>query len=80
MKPAGLPPRKQSGKRIVINDKPKSAAGQAFVTDPRVQKLLEMEPGVESEASLDSEDLRVSGDEQLLNELNGSLSSSEFDQ
>ena len=40
-----------------------------------------MEPGVEeakSESSLGSDDLRVSGDEDLLNELNGSLSSSEF--
>ena len=38
-----------------------------------------MEPGEKSESSLESVDLQVSGDEQLLDELNGSLSSSEFD-
>lgn len=42
-----------------------------------------MKPGIEetkSDSSLDSDDLRVSGDEELLDDLNGSLSSSEFDQ
>jgi hypothetical protein len=49
-----------------------------------MKRLLAMEPGVEEEkkseksGSLDSEDLKVSGDEDLLNDLNGSLSSSEF--
>lgn len=40
-----------------------------------------MEPGIEetkSDSSLDSEDLKVSGDEKVLDELNSSLSSSEF--
>lgn len=77
----GLPPRRQSGKRIVINDKPQSVSEKpAFVTDPKVQKLLKMKPGEKSESSLESADLQVSGDEQLLSDLNGSLSSSEFDQ
>jgi len=42
-----------------------------------------MEPGVEetkSESSLGSDDLKISGDEDLLDDLNGSLSSSEFAQ
>jgi len=45
--------------------------------DPKTQKLLNMKSGVE-DSSLDSDDLRISGDEELLDELNGSLSSSEF--
>lgn len=51
--------------------------------DEKTQKLLDMKPGIEetkSDSSLDSDDLRVSGDEELLDDLNGSLSSSEFDQ
>ena len=49
--------------------------------DDKVQKLLRMEPGVEESkqsSSLGDSDLAISGDEQLLDDLNGSLSSSEF--
>lgn len=54
----------------------------AGTRDEKTQKLLDMKPGIEetkSDSSLGSDDLRVSGDEDLLDDLNGSLSSSEFD-